>query len=391
MAKKYYAVKYGRVPGVYESWEDCKRQTDGFPEASYKGFSTQEEAENFIGGPEPKIESSSEAVAYVDGSYDETQKEFAYGVVIFFDNTEEHFSAKMNDPALVDMRNVAGEIKAAEKAMQFCIDKGIKSIDIYYDYQGIEKWCTGEWAPKKVGTKAYKAFYESIKPRLTVNFIKVKAHSDNQFNDLADQLAKSALGIGKQPDVTQGDNYEVVNNIKKSDFEKVLELLKQDIPELNIEVYKREYHQEYMITIKSQTLKAMYYENKSKILLQGKKESLFNQFSSYIVELLEPEEISTFLNTVNELKIDENTINIKYHELLPNASKFLKDKVSKVLHQAVYNLNIYDAPYDATYIADPAIRVVEAILKMALKEHDLPTRNQKKQYDYFFIFKKQRN
>jgi hypothetical protein len=26
---KFYAVKVGRKPGIYHSWEDCKAQTDG--------------------------------------------------------------------------------------------------------------------------------------------------------------------------------------------------------------------------------------------------------------------------------------------------------------------------------------------------------------------------
>lgn len=28
-APKFYAVREGRVPGIYHSWEDCKAQTDG--------------------------------------------------------------------------------------------------------------------------------------------------------------------------------------------------------------------------------------------------------------------------------------------------------------------------------------------------------------------------
>ena len=43
------------------------------------------------------------------------------------------------------MRNVAGEIEGAKLAMQFCIDNHIEEIDIYYDYEGVEKWCTGVW------------------------------------------------------------------------------------------------------------------------------------------------------------------------------------------------------------------------------------------------------
>ena len=39
MAKqKFYVVWKGKLPGVYTSWDDCKKQIDGFPEAVYKSF-----------------------------------------------------------------------------------------------------------------------------------------------------------------------------------------------------------------------------------------------------------------------------------------------------------------------------------------------------------------
>ena len=41
------------------------------------------------------------------------------------------------------MRNVAGEIEGAKLAMQFCIDNHIEEIDIYYDYEGVEKMVYG--------------------------------------------------------------------------------------------------------------------------------------------------------------------------------------------------------------------------------------------------------
>lgn len=405
MAKKFYAVKTGYVPGIYETWDECKRQVDGFPCASYKGFATRKDAENFLRPTSTESTASvpsetlavtqqSEAIAYVDGSYDDTIKAFAYGVVMFYDEIEEHFSAKMSNPELIEMRNVAGEIKAAEKAMQFCVDHSIKSIDIYHDYEGIAKWCTGEWKANKAGTKAYKVFYDSIKSQITVNFIKVASHSGDKYNDLADQLAKSALGIGEQPDITQGMNSMTANNIKRDDFEAILELLKEDIPDLSVEKYEQPYGQGYLILTNAperQKLKVTHYDGKNKLWLQGRKESLFNQLSLYIVELLETEEVPRFLNTVYKLNVDEDVVETRYHELLPNASQHVTDKVSRTLHQAVYNLNINEAPYDATFIAEPSIRVLEAILKLALKEHDLPLRKDEEQYDTFFIFKKIKN
>ena len=36
--KKYYVVWNGRIPGIYESWNECKSQVDGFENAKYKSF-----------------------------------------------------------------------------------------------------------------------------------------------------------------------------------------------------------------------------------------------------------------------------------------------------------------------------------------------------------------
>ena len=48
--KKYYAVKKGKTPGIYLTWEDCKAQTEGFSGAIYKSFPTLEQAEQYVEG-----------------------------------------------------------------------------------------------------------------------------------------------------------------------------------------------------------------------------------------------------------------------------------------------------------------------------------------------------
>ena len=57
MAGKFYAVKKGKVPGIYTSWDACKSMVHGFPGAVYKGFATRAEAEQFL---EEKKEEQSE-------------------------------------------------------------------------------------------------------------------------------------------------------------------------------------------------------------------------------------------------------------------------------------------------------------------------------------------
>lgn len=54
--RKFYVVWEGRAPGIYESWEDCREQVDGFPEAKFKAYASQEAAtEAFRGDPREQL------------------------------------------------------------------------------------------------------------------------------------------------------------------------------------------------------------------------------------------------------------------------------------------------------------------------------------------------
>ena len=46
--KKYYAVRIGRVPGVYETWIECEKQGKRYPGAVYMAFDTFDDAYSFI-------------------------------------------------------------------------------------------------------------------------------------------------------------------------------------------------------------------------------------------------------------------------------------------------------------------------------------------------------
>lgn len=196
MAKKFYAVKNGRHTGIFKTWEECRRQVTGFKGAAFKGFETLEDAEAFIsGGAQDTNPREGAAVAYVDGSYDQRSRRFSYGMVLFLGGEAITKNEAFSDPELAQMRNVAGEIKGAEEAMLYCLENGIEKLDIYYDYAGIECWCTGAWKTNKPGTIDYKAYYDFAKTKVDIRFIKVKGHSGDKYNDMADKLAKEALGL----------------------------------------------------------------------------------------------------------------------------------------------------------------------------------------------------
>lgn len=202
MAKKFYAVRKGRKTGIFTSWEECRAQVHGFSGPEYKGFTSLEDAKAFLGsedGVSPvkdmTLPEKDEAVAYVDGSYDKVSGDFSCGVVFLFRGEEITFHHRFSDKELSTMRNVAGEIKGAESAMRYAKEHQIKRLVIYHDYEGIAKWCTGAWKANREGTKAYKAFYEEMAQDMEIRFQKVRGHSGDKYNDMADGLARAALGL----------------------------------------------------------------------------------------------------------------------------------------------------------------------------------------------------
>ena len=190
--KKYYAVKVGREPGIYRDWDSCKAQVHGFKGAIYKSFKTEEEARIFMGEiAEEKDDAAYDAVAYVDGSYRHEDRSYSYGVSMSWEGGSWEDSCRFTGDEAA-MRNVAGEILGATVAMKKALALGFTNMKLCYDYAGIEHWAKGEWQCNKKGTAEYKAFYDSVKDKLDVTFVKIEAHSGVKGNERADALAKEA-------------------------------------------------------------------------------------------------------------------------------------------------------------------------------------------------------
>lgn len=190
--KKYYAVKAGKVPGIYRDWESCKAQVHGFKGAIYKSFKTEEEALAFMGETrEEKDDASYDVVVYVDGSYRHEDASYSYGVSMSWEGGSWEDSRRFTGE-MASMRNVAGEILGATVAMKKALELGFSTMKLCYDYAGIEHWAKGEWKCNKKGTIDYKAFYDSVKDRLAVTFVKIEAHTGVEGNERADALAKEA-------------------------------------------------------------------------------------------------------------------------------------------------------------------------------------------------------
>lgn len=191
---KYYAVKTINTKEIFTSWEVCKEYIKGKKNLQFKAFKSLEEAKCFLNDEEMPLDFEL-PTAYIDGSYDQATGCYSFGGVLIDGKIQKTFFKKYELDEYAEARNVAGEIKGAGYIIQYAIHQGIKELNIVYDYEGIEKWYTGIWKANSLIAKAYVNFMEKVKDQIKINFIKVKSHSHNKYNDMADELAKKALGI----------------------------------------------------------------------------------------------------------------------------------------------------------------------------------------------------
>ena len=169
----YYAVRKGRKTGIFESWEECQKHITGYSGAEFKKFKELHQAE-----------------IYLSAKMTET----GYGAVILFDGEIIH-TIKGSSKKYIDMRNVAGELFAAAVSIKWALDNGYQSISLHHDYSGIAHWAKGEWKTNQEGTINYKKFIDDISKRINISFVKVKGHSGDTYNNMADKLAKEALQV----------------------------------------------------------------------------------------------------------------------------------------------------------------------------------------------------
>ena len=248
--KKYYAVKKGKKTGIFRTWDECKASVDGCPGAEYKGFAQLAEAESYLGiapssDPCPEtvvskggfqsatedkvskgrsqgrrkteiseggamrgkesIESAPEEVpeagtllAYVDGSYDNSLKKYAFGCVFILPDSRicTEYGNGDNEQSL-QHRNVTGEMLGAMYAVKTAMLSGFSKVEIRYDYEGIEKWVTGAWRSKTELTQKYAMSMREWGKSIKICFTKVTAHANVYYNELADKMAKTGLREGK--------------------------------------------------------------------------------------------------------------------------------------------------------------------------------------------------
>lgn len=130
----YYAVAVGRKPGVYNTWAECKKQTDGFSNPKFKKFKDIELAVRFANGEEPMLENGLQehdlvlfTAAYPGGQY---------GICAAYQNQFALQSGIVSDPHYMGYNAaVVSQMFALVQTLQWgqtiALSKGIQKVYIY--------------------------------------------------------------------------------------------------------------------------------------------------------------------------------------------------------------------------------------------------------------------
>ena len=142
---------------------------------------------------------------YVDGSFNPVTYNWGAGSLIIDEDDRTLDEIIDSDFDHYGSRQIVGEcfstINALTKIYNDYDLSTIDEIEIFYDYKGIENWATRQWqASSEIAIDYVQKVRKLIRDLLVdkgveVSFHKVKAHSDDYYNDRADLLAKRACGV----------------------------------------------------------------------------------------------------------------------------------------------------------------------------------------------------
>lgn len=211
MAKKVYAIQCGfdiknnkKIENIIvNTWTECLTYVKGVKGAKYKSFEDIEEAKAYLNEGNRMLRKSDDNYpkdclhAYVDGSYNSIDERYSYGVVCVNNNVVEYIESNAEkDTSEKNIRQIAGELKGAIRAVEYALKQNQTKIVIFHDYEGIAHHATGAWERKEESSaQYYKRMQELMNSGIEVIFVKVDSHTGDLFNELVDEKCKECLGI----------------------------------------------------------------------------------------------------------------------------------------------------------------------------------------------------
>ncbi|HCW52818.1 MAG TPA: ribonuclease HI [Clostridium sp.] len=240
MAKKVYAIQSGfdftrneKIENkIVNTWAECLKYVKGVKGAKYKSFESIEDANAYLNEGNRMLKKSDDNYpkdclhAYVDGSYSIADGRYAYGVVCVKNDIVQYIeSGAAKDTSERNIRQIAGELKGALRAVEYALKKGEKKLVIFHDYEGIAHHATGAWARKESSSEEYyNKMQDLMNSGIEVIFVKVDSHTGDLFNELVDEKCKEQLGIPSDKTVEKylsGDIIKVLNEEVREEIAKI--------------------------------------------------------------------------------------------------------------------------------------------------------------------------
>lgn len=190
----FYAVKKGRHPGIYETWDACCQQIVDFQGSCFRIFPDEEKAKKWF---ETGDDIRDHCDAYTDGSFNEPIQTWGYGAILIDSSYGSEIKLSGSGQSDAETRNIAGELHGALCAVEEALRLGYHSITIYHDYEGVGKWATHEWRAKIPLTKWYVETMDAYAKKIKIQFCHVPAHTGVFYNERVDVIAKAACGISE--------------------------------------------------------------------------------------------------------------------------------------------------------------------------------------------------
>jgi len=244
MAKKIYAIKYGfdfknnrEIRNIMvNTWAECLELVKGVKGAQYKSFEGLNEAKEYLSEEKKLLKKGIDSYPmncihiYVDGSYNLQSEKFSYGMVAVRDDVIEYMeNGEAEDNSQKQLRQIAGELMGAIKAVEYAKLIGERKLVIFHDYEGIYHHAIGTWERKDSSSKEY---YDKInsyinKDNMEIIFVKTDSHSGDIYNEITDSYAKAAIRV---PLTDAVDKYLLTNTVKVKDDivkEKLLSIIRE--------------------------------------------------------------------------------------------------------------------------------------------------------------------
>ncbi|MDD5021928.1 MAG: viroplasmin family protein [Endomicrobiaceae bacterium] len=377
---KFYAVKKGHVTGIFDNWDECNKAVKGFSGHDFKAFSSKEEAEAYLIDCDIYYEqvksdvTNGFVVAYCDGSYNEDQKRYSYGTLII-DNkfTEHELCGYNNNPLYIESRNIIGEVISVIQALDWSISNQYKKIKIYYDYEGLEKWATGEWEAKSETAKMYVGVLKNKYPPelIQIVFEKVKGHSNNKYNDKVDELARKALVDRKKLSI-QGDNWFIVQYFEEEKLCNIIKKINEEYPQLKVQHDKNSSATRFKLNLGRDKLTiTLFNASNKKMLVQGSVTTLFQIMASYIFEIVGIDKIEPIFKNAYRVNIDSKEISNNFEALCGHLPLGYPENIKILLKSSIILLTAYIENVDYGCYAFPALRALEGHMKYMLSKQGI--------------------